>query len=229
MTLDPVRRSYSKRKPASRLDRIDADVKARWLQAAGWTVLVGAVLGLLASMAPGGRIPLPAGIFGGALLGLLAAFVVVAVTGGIGDTVGLLFHPPSRRGGRPTDYSRARSLAARGDIAAAVAEYEAHIAAAPRVADAYLALARLLEEEKGDFEGAARALRRGRRDADLVEGQRILVGRRLVEIYTHRLGEPRRALPELARLAEGFQDRAEGERAARELAELRRELAGPER
>ncbi len=61
--------------------------------------------------------------------------------------------------------------------------------------------------------------------APVLPEQERQVGRELVELYRHRLGEPMRVAPELARLAEGFPDTPEGRSAREELAELKRALA----
>lgn len=203
---------------------MDAASRGRFLLAFGWLAMAGLFWGgLIGFLAWGGM---------GAMLGGLAGIVVLGVGGGgvvhlLTDRLGglgrVLYNPSGSSTPREEEYSYARSLVARGEPEEGIRAYEEHVARSPEKPAPYLAIARILEEELARYEDAARWLRRARRSAELTPGQEILVGRRLIEIYRYKLGEPRRAAPELARLAEGFPETREGEWAARELEELRRE------
>src|SRR5690606_2764929 len=100
-------------------------------------------------------------------------------------------------------------------------ELERAAAAYPEDTIPVLRLARLLRDQCRRPEDAARwfreALKRSR-DAN----EEIGVVRELIELYVHRLGEPRRALPELARLAEKRADTPAGAWAKREPGAIRR-------
>ncbi len=67
--------------------------------------------------------------------------------------------------------------------------------------------------------------RRAQRDARPAAGEALRIHRELAEIFLYVLREPRRAAPDLARLAEGYSHTPDGQWAARELAELKAEMA----
>lgn len=123
--------------------------------------------------------------------------------------------PPRR------EYSAAQALAARGLYREAVDAYEVAAAESAGDPEPYLAIARILRDQLRDFEASAAWFRRARRDARLTRGQELLVAQELVELYTTRLGEPARAIPELARIAQLEPNGPQGQAAARRLAELR--------
>jgi len=52
------------------------------------------------------------------------------------------------------------------------------------------------------------------------------VAQELIELYRHKLDEPRRAMPELARIAQLVPGTPQAEAATRELAELRAGMGG---
>ncbi len=160
---------------------------------------------------------------------LLTAFGVWAVTqvavrvsaaiagrylGLTGETI------PARR-----EYSAAQALVAQGRYEDAASAWE--IAAAESGADPepYLALARLFRDQLGRPDDAAAWFRRARRDATLPPGHDLLVSQELIELYRTKLGQPQRAIPELARICERFRGTPNAVAAERELAALRNELA----
>jgi tetratricopeptide (TPR) repeat protein len=119
------------------------------------------------------------------------------------------------------EYSAARTLAAQGRYREAVDAYEVAAAESDGDPEPYVAVARLLRDGLGDFEQSAAWFRRARRDARLSPGQELLVAAELAELYTTRLRTPRRAIPELARIAQLAPDSPQGRAAAQRLRELR--------
>ena len=230
MSQNPVRRTYSERSRQSWLQRLGTDTKSRWAHAGGYLAMAGffwgGLLGFLAGGLPGSVL----GALGGILvLGVGVGGLITLVTGKTAELGGgALYNPSGRSTPRKPEYSRAQALAVQARWDEAVLAYHEHVARDPEVPDAYLALARVLIDGKRDYEEAARWLRRARRDARLSRGQDIFVARSLIELYWHRLGEPRRAAPELARLAEKYSDLPEGQRAADDLAEVKRQMAAEE-
>ena len=81
--------------------------------------------------------------------------------------------------------------------------------------------ARFLEE-------AARWFKRARSEAQISDGQALLASREMIELYTVQLGQPAKAAPELARLAEKYEGTPEGNWARDELAEVKRGMAEAE-
>ena len=123
-------------------------------------------------------------------------------------------------------YSAAQALAARGSYEEAVAAYETAIAADDKDATPYLQIARILRDDLGRLEESASWFRRVRTHAHVESGVAFLALRELTELFTHKLNQPRRALPLLAQVAETGVDTREGEWAARELIELRTRVFG---
>jgi tetratricopeptide (TPR) repeat protein len=113
----------------------------------------------------------------------------------------------------------------RGEYEAAVRAYQTAILENPSDGEPYLRLARLYRDDLGDREEALRWFRRAIEEASLSRGRELLTRREMAELLMHRLGEPRRAAPELARLAEAFPDTPEGEWARKELARIKKEMA----
>jgi tetratricopeptide (TPR) repeat protein len=78
---------------------------------------------------------------------------------------------------------------------------------------------------RGRYEEAAAWFRRARRDATLPPGHDLLVSQELIELYRGRLGQPQRAIPELARICERFPGTPNAAAAEGELAALRAQIA----
>lgn len=225
MVRPPVRRQYSRR-GASGVRDVDSARQARFARAFGWLGVAGLMWGGLVGSLVGG--------VGGALLGGLAGVVLVGGGGGLvillvtdrlGGMAGALYNPSGRTTPHRHDHSYAKSLVARGAFEEAIRAYEDSVALDPADPTPYVAVARILRDELGSFEEAARWFRRARLDAQLDPGYELLVGRELVELYRGRLAQPRRAAPELARLAERFEGTPEGEWAESELRSLKEEIA----
>ena len=119
------------------------------------------------------------------------------------------------------EYSHAQALAARGRYQDAVAAYE--IAAAESGGDPvpYIEVARIHRDHLADYETAAAWFRRARRDATLGPGLELLVAQELIELYTKRLGQPQRAIPELARIPRLVPGTPQAEAAEQQIASLR--------
>jgi tetratricopeptide (TPR) repeat protein len=128
------------------------------------------------------------------------------------------------------EYSHAQALAAQGRYAEAVAAYE--VAAAESAGDPvpYVEVARIQRDHLADYESAAIWFRRARRDARLSPGQELLIAQELIELYTKRLHQPRRAIPELARIRQLVPGTPRAAAAEQEIAEIRAapDVDGPE-
>jgi hypothetical protein len=115
----------------------------------------------------------------------------------VGDTFTSLLHG----GGMPAppDYSRAATLAVRGEYELARTEYEQAIAAMPDEPRAYLALARMLRSQAGDHAGAATVMERTLALKRLDPNIRTSLTRELAELHMHYLGNSGRAAVILGR------------------------------
>jgi hypothetical protein len=122
------------------------------------------------------------------------------------------------------EYSAAQALVAQGRYEEAAGAWEIAAAESGGDPEPYLALARLYRDQLNRPEDAAAWFRRARRDATLPPGHDLLVSQELIELYRAKLGQPQRAIPELARICERFRGTPNAVAAERELAVLREEL-----
>jgi hypothetical protein len=184
-------------------------------------VIVGMVLGWKFGVV-GGLIGLPLGwaIAYSLMLGLMAGAARAAQT---------VYAPSGESTPGRREYSRAQALRAAGEYAEAVAAYEAFVVESPAEPEPYLQIGWILRDDLHAYGDAARWLRRARNEARLTRGQELLVAQELVELYRRKLDEPRRAMPELARIADLVPGTPQAEAAKRELAELRAGTWGGER
>jgi tetratricopeptide (TPR) repeat protein len=205
---------------------VDVAGQARFLQAFGWLSVPGLVFGGLIGYVLGGAVGMVLGAFLGiALVGGVGAGLIVMVTERVGGMARVLYNPSGESTPHRREYSYAKSLVARGACEEAVEAYRAAISEDPRDPAPYVAIARILRDELGRPADAAAWFRRARAEAQLDAGTGVLVARELIELYRTKLGEPLRAAPELARLAETAPDTPDGRWAAAELAELKRSIA----
>lgn len=187
-----------------------------------FAVPAGGFVGLLAGSRMGH--PVLGLLVGAALAGLIPKLIVEAA----GKMSGTLYHPSGSSTPHKREYSMAASLAIRGEFAKAAAAYELAISEYPEDPEPYLCLARLLRDELGRHEEAARWFKRARSDSKISDGQALLASRELIELYTVQLGEPAKAAPELARLAEKYAGTPEGDWARDALAEVKRGMTEAE-
>jgi tetratricopeptide (TPR) repeat protein len=124
------------------------------------------------------------------------------------------------------EYSAPRALAMQGRYREAVDAWELAAAESDGDPEPYVALARLHRDQLHDHEAAAEWFRRARRDARLDAGLDLLVTQELIELYVKKLGQPQRAIPELARLRQRHPRTPAGQAAEREMRELRGRIAG---
>jgi len=228
MALEPTKRSFSVEPRKSKLQDIDSVNRAQKLRVIVWALPIGGGLGAVLGASLGHP-------FLGLLLGpLLVYSVAMGVANSAGKGAGVIYMPSGSSTPRRKEYSRAKSLEVRGEFAGAVRAYEVAILEDPRGAEPYLNIARLYRDQLKELDLSVQWFRRAQREANLSAGEAVRTHRELAEIFLHTLREPRKAAPELARLAESFPDTQDGKWAARELAEIKeglvreREEDGPE-
>lgn len=147
------------------------------------------------------------------------------LTGRAGAAASTL-HAPSGRATPPKkEYSYAESLVASGQYEEAVTAFE--LAVAEDAADPmpYLRVARIYRDYLDRPGDAARWFRRALGQSVIPPGLATLARRELIELYSQRMGEPARAAPELARMAEEMAGTPDGEWAARELEQVKARMA----
>lgn len=180
--------------------------------------------------AGGGSLGFVGGILSGhPVLGVVIGMTVVglgsyAVSELTGEAATIIYNPSGSSTPHGEHYSQAEALAVRGHYEDAVAAYEALIAEHPDNPETYVRIARLLRDKMGRAEDAVGWFRRALATKPAV-GVELAITRELVELYRHRLDAPGKAAPLLARIAERFEGKPEGEWATNELAEVRRLMA----
>ena len=158
--------------------------------------------------------------------GLLVSGSMFVILGGVGSATSRLHNPSGSSTPHRPEYSRAQALAVRGQYEEAIAVYEEFVQAEPHVPEPYLHIARILRDDLKRYEEAVRWFKRARGEAHLGAGNKARVSREVAEIYMSRLGEPAKAAPALARLAEEFPESPEGKWAAAELLDVKRQIQG---
>ena len=168
----------------------------------GWTILVTTILGWMLVY------------FGPLFITDLAAKFGSAVYAPSGGTT-----PHDKK------YSYEESLVARGMYDEAVTAFELAVLESPEDPAPYLRIARILRDHLERYDDAARWFRRVQRDTEISGGQAVLARKELIELYWHKMGEPAKAAPELARMAEELEGTPEGERATNDLARVKEIIA----
>lgn len=185
--------------------------------------LTGLLLGGLASVLGVGGMGWSLGTGVLVVLGCWAlAFVLPLGLSELGGKAARTIHNPS---GRSTPYRRgyshAESLIARGLYLEAIDAFEVAIAENPSDPLPYLSIARLYREHMGRPADSAEWFKRALKGAAMQPGMAYLATRELVELYVTTLGDPIRAAPLLARMAEERAGTPEGSWAAEELARVK--------
>jgi tetratricopeptide (TPR) repeat protein len=177
--------------------------------------------GVIVGMVLGWRFGTVIGMIGIPLGWTIAYVLILGLLEGAARTVQTVYAPSGASTPARREYSRAQALRAAGEYAEAVAAYEAFVAEFPEEPEPYHQIAWILRDDLGAYGGAARWLRRSRSEAQLTLGQKLMVAQELIELYRHKLDEPQRAMPELARIADLVPGTPQAESAKLELAELR--------
>lgn len=216
----PPRRHFAERRTGPRTGLRDPTSFVPHLGAAA----VGFGVGLVWVVWTGGALPLYTPLLTAAGVWAVTQLVLRVAVG----TVAAYADPSGATTPHRAEYSQAQALAAQGRYADAVAAYE--LAAAESAGDPtpYVAIARIQRDHLGDYELAAAWFRRARRDARLDAGLELLVAQELIELYTKRMGQPQRAIPELARIPRLLPGSAQASAAEREIATLRAALRDEE-
>lgn len=181
----------------------------------------GAILGILGG---GFKWGLPGAVIG-AVLGYAAVyFMVRGISESGGAAMGKIYNPSGTSTPYRRQYSEPQALALRGLFQEAIDCYETYVAEFPDDPEPCIGIARIYRDHLKRYEDAVRWFRRARQASAMDPGREVLVTREIIEMYQGRLNEPRRAIPELARLAERFAGTREGDLARTELQRLRQDL-----
>jgi|SRR5688500_13234065 len=170
-----------------------------------WDVIVGVVMGGILAPILGVSVLRAVGL--GSSMLFIQGFVIgkLLLDNLIGDAIGGFLMPSGVPG--PPQYSLADAHAARGDFAAARAQFAEHVKTAPRDPRPLIALARMEREHARDYIRAADALQRVLALPQLDFGIETSVTRELAELMLHRLDRGGQALSLLARYSHRYRDR----------------------
>lgn len=208
-----------------RIRDVDSAEVAFRIKAFGWSLFAfipGAVVGSALRPATGSALAYT--LLGGAAgLGCayLATLFIAERTGRIGSS--LYFSSGRTTPGR-REYSLAESLIVRGRFDEAVAELEQASARYPADAVPPLRLARLLRDQCGRPGDAIPWFRTAIDRSSNQPAADIAASREMIELFTHVLRTPERALPYLARLAEKYPDAPVGAWARTEITSIKASL-----
>ena len=209
-----------------KLRNVDLADRVFTIKAATWSgagAVIGAAGGIKiawdAGASTGGTI---LGVVLGAVVGYgLVFFVTLAIMKGGTATFSTIYAPSGNSTPAKREYSRPQALVAHGHYEEAIQAYQVCCADYPKDPEPYLCIARLYRNELQRFDDAVTWFKKARAEAAMTEALELLVTQEIVEVYTHKLSTPRRAMPELARLAERFPGTEAATWAKQRLQELR--------
>lgn len=179
----------------------------------------GGAIGAKLAGIPGLVVGMPAGFF-------FMYWTINSIVEGSGRAAASLYVPSGSSTPAVREYSLAQSLIMREQYEAAVAQLESDAADNADDPTPLVILARLARDRLHDNARAVAAFRRALRAATADTGLQHQLLRELVEICEHRLREPARALPDLARFADAHPTSAGGQWARAELKRLKTVVAG---
>ena len=156
---------------------------------------------------------------------LFAPIVVPAILYVAGRIGRKIYDPTGSRVPSRSAFSGPESLAVRGRFQEAVAAYELAARDEPNDPEPWLRIARIERSDLKRPQRALEALRAARTRTTDTSPTAQMIGREIADILLRDLGEPTRAMPELARLAAAHPETPIGQWAARELAEMKRAMS----
>lgn len=210
--------------PKRRLKDVDTAEHAFRLKAFTWSLaglFLGLLLGVFLEMNGASPLMIPAAALGVWAVSYFGTLWFADSAGNVGAS---LYFASGSSTPAVRQYSLADSMIARARFADAAAELQ-------RAAEQYiddpepcLRLARLLRDHMSRHEDATRWFRQAVTRKDCDTSTEIAATRELIEIYTHRMRTPTRALPDLARLAARHPDTPAGDWARRQLTEIKQDM-----
>lgn len=120
-------------------------------------------------------------------------------------------------------YSHIQAIAARGDVAGALKEFEAIIAAEPASVEARIQAAELYATSRTDVVRAAALYHEVRRIEGVSAARDLYASQRLIDLYDGPLRQPSKSLTELRRIIDRHHGSREAEFARTTLAKRRNE------
>jgi tetratricopeptide (TPR) repeat protein len=205
---------------AKRLRDVDSAQRTRLYQAAAWSLAGGAVGALGGWFSGIGAIP-------GFVVGFAVSFFLsLGLAEGAGKVAGIIHNPSGKSTPAVRQYSYPESLAVRCRFEDAIDAYQVCCADYPDDPEPYVRIGRIYRDELRQYDEALVWLKRARTEATVDRGRELLITQEIIEIYSRKLAQPERAIPELARIVDRFPNDPAADVARREIARLRQETVG---
>ena len=179
---------------------------------------------LLAMKAVGDRVGVVGAFFVALAATALVAAGILKLSSAAASGFGSFVQPSGRSTPYEQQFSRQEALAARGDVAGALASYEEIIAADPAAVEPRVRAAELYAGKGGNPARAAELFRQVQRIPGVTPQRDLYASNRLVDLYRGPLGDEGRALVELRRLAERFPTSREAAYAREAIASMKRSI-----
>src|SRR5687767_127420 len=197
------------------LKDVDSADQAQRLHAAGWTAMGAVVPAMLGYLFLG-----ITGFLVGYVIGFLFIyFVALRIASGAGSAAASIYMSDGASTPKTRAYAIGDALAMQGKYEEAADEFERNAVVYPDDPEPRMRAARLCRDRMQQYERAAGWFKQILAMPDLDVGYEIQSSRELAEMYSHRLKQPERALPILARLAERHPDTTAGKWARAEMSE----------
>jgi tetratricopeptide (TPR) repeat protein len=199
---------------------VDSAAQAQKLHALSYSLFGGVIFGLLGFFLGG---------FGGAIIGYIAGtaliyVVAIGFAGSVGSAASTLYMSSGSSTPGKREYSLGDALAMKGQLQDAADEYERCAVVYPDDPEPRLRLARLKRDRMHDFEGAATWFRQILTLKTLDAGISVQTSRELAELFIHKIKQPERALPVLARLIEKHGTSPAAAWAREEMTEIKQQM-----
>ena len=173
------------------------------LRCASYGLYVFGVAVFAAAVAGGPMAMLLIGV-GGAVAGVVVAFVAWKLSSAAGAGFRAFIQPSGASTPYQATYSYEESLAVRGDVAGAIEAYARRMAEQPHDVEVRVRAAELLAAEGNDPARAAALFRELRAIPGVTPARVLYATQRLVDLHRGPLGDEGRALVELRRIVESF-------------------------
>jgi hypothetical protein len=217
-------RSGPGKEPRAPRDVDSANVAFR-VKAFAWSLIALLPMALIGSrVGAGTRAPVLVTVLFAAAGFCVAFFGSLALGEWLGRAASGVFFSSGKSTAGKREYSLAESMIARGRFDEAIVEMERASLRYPEDVTPPLRLARLLRYNCERPDDAVHWFRTAAARCEDDAGMEIGILRELIEVHTHVLRTPRRALPDLARLASRHGDTAAGKRARSQMAEIRQTM-----
>jgi hypothetical protein len=202
---------------------VDSAEVAFRLRAAAYAIIIGVVFTGLGIALAGA-----AGLLIGIASGAVVYFGVLFFAERSGRVAASLYHSSGSSTPARREYSFADSLVARGMYAEAAAQYLQHAEEYTDDPEPRMRRARVLRDHLQDHEQAFLDFKEILAMPALPAETMLAVLREQVELCTHRMREPQRALPYLARISDAFPGTPTAQWARQEIADIKAAMRAAE-